>query len=69
MFYIEGLENIYCFIYFKCLVVFAIFRASITLNVLLMIAIIKLDGTNYQKWKKTLIRNMTFIKLDLALEI
>ena len=30
---------------------------------------IKLDRTNYQKWKKTLVMNLTFMKLDLALEI
>ena len=34
-----------------------------------MIAMMKLDGTNYQKWKKTLVMNLTFMKLDLALEI
>ena len=33
-----------------------------------MTTIMKLDGTNYQKWKKTLVMNMTFMKLDLALE-
>ena len=34
-----------------------------------MTAMIKLDRTNYQKWKKTLVMNLTFMKLDLALEI
>ena len=69
MFFIEGLENIYCFIYFKYFVVFTILIASSTPNVLLMIAMMKLDETNYQKWKTTLVMNLTFMKLDLALEI
>ena len=69
MFCVEGLENSYCFICFKSLVLFAIFTTSSTPNVLPMTAIIKLDGTNYQKWKKTLVMNMTFMKLDLALEV
>ena len=69
IFCVEGLENNYCFICFKCLVVFAIFTANNTSNILLMTAIMKLDGTNYQKWKKTLGMNLTFMKLDLALEI
>ena len=69
MFCVEVLENSYCFIYFKCLVVFANLTASSTPNVLPMTAMMKLDGTNYQKWKKTLVMNMTFMKLDLALEI
>ena len=56
------------FIYFKCLV-FVIFTVSSTLNVLPMTAMVKLNGTNYQKWKKTLVMNLTFMKLDLALEI
>ena len=46
-----------------------IFIASGTPNVLPMIAMMKLDETNYQKWKKTLVINMKFMKLDLALEI
>ena len=69
MFCVEGLENSYCFIYFKCLVVFTILTTSSTLNVLPMVAMMKLDGTNYQKWKKMLVMNMSFMKLDLALEM
>ena len=69
MFCVEGLENSYWFIYFKCLVVFAIFTASNTPNVLPMTVMMKLDETNYHKWKKTLVMNLTFMKLDLALEI
>ena len=69
MFCVEGLENSYCFIYFKCLVVFIILTTSSASNVWPMTAMMKLDGTNYQKWKKTLVMNMTFMKLDLALEI
>ena len=68
MFCVEGLENSYCFIYLKCLV-FAIFTTSSTLNVLSMTTMIKLDRTNYRKWKKTLVMNLIFLKLDLALEI
>ena len=49
MFCVDGLENSYCSIYFKCLVVFSIFIVSSTSNVLSMTAMIKLDGTNYQK--------------------
>ena len=64
MFCVEGLENSYCFIYFKCLVGFDIFIASSTPNVLPMTAMRKLDETNYKKWKKTLVMNMTFMKLD-----
>ena len=64
MFCVEGLENSYCFVYFKCLVVFAIFIASSIPNVLPMTTMIKLDETNYQNWKKTLVMNMTFMKLD-----
>ena len=45
------------------------FHSSSTPNVLSMTATMKLDGINYQKWKKTLIMNMTFMKLDLALKI
>ena len=30
MFCVDGLENSYCFIYFKCLVMFAIFTTSST---------------------------------------
>ena len=48
---------------------FAISTTSSTLNVLTMTVMMKLDGTNYQKWKKTLVMNMTFMKLDLNLEI
>ena len=44
MFCIEGLENSYCFIYFKCLVVFAILTTSSTPNVLSMTTRMKLDG-------------------------
>ena len=69
MFCVEGLEKSYCFIYFKCLVVFTILIASSLPNVLLMTAMMKLDETNYHKWKKTLVMNWTFMKLDLALEI
>ena len=69
MFCVEGLENSYYFIYFKCLVVFTILTTSSTPNVLSMISMMKLDGTNYQKCKKTLVMTMTFIKLNLALEI
>ena len=69
MFFVKGLENNHCFIYFKCLVVLAIFIASSTPNVLPMTAIMKLDKTNYQKWKNTSVINMKFMKLDLALEI
>ena len=69
MFCVEELENSYCFICFKCLVLFAIFTTSSTSNVLMMTTIIKLDGTNYQKWKKTLVMNMTFMKLDFALDV
>ena len=61
MFCVEGLENSYCFIYFKCLVVFDIFIASSTPNVLPMTAMRKLDGTNYKKGKKTLVMNLTFM--------
>ena len=57
------------FIYFKCLVVFSIFTTSSTPNVLSMTVMMKLDGTNYEKWKKTLVMNMTFMKSDLDLEI
>ena len=64
MFCVERMENSYCFIYFKCLVVFIILTSSSTPNILLMIAMMKLDGTNYQKWKKTLVMNMTIMKLD-----
>ena len=35
------------FIYFKCLVLFVIFKASNTPNVLQMIVMMKLDETNY----------------------
>ena len=49
MFFVEVLENSYCFIYFKCFVVFAIFIVSSTPNVLAITAMMKLDGTNYQK--------------------
>ena len=69
MFCVEGLERSYCFIYFKCLVVFAILTASSTSKVLSVTAMMKLDGKNYQKWKKTLVMNLTFMKLDLVLEI
>ena len=69
IFCVEGLENNYCFICFKCLFVFSIFTANSTSNILLMTTKMKLDGTNYQKWKKTLGMNLTFMKLDLALEI
>ena len=55
--------------FYKCLVVFVIFTSSSTPNVFPMIAMIKLDGTNYHKWKKTLVMNMTFMILDLSLEI
>ena len=48
---------------------FAIFIARSTRNVLSMTAMMKLDGTNYHKWKKSLVMNLTFLKLDLALEI
>ena len=34
-----------------------------------MTTMIKLDRTNYQKWKNTLVMNLTFMKLDLALEV
>ena len=34
-----------------------------------MTTMMKLDGTNYLKWKKTLVMNMTFMNLYLALEI
>ena len=50
-------------------VLLCIFTASSTPNFLPMIALMKLDGTNYQKWKNTLLMNLTFMKLDLALEI
>ena len=69
MFCVEGLENSYCFIYFKCLVVFAIFTARSTPNVLPMTTMMKLHGTNYQKRKKTLVMNLKFMKLDLDLVI
>ena len=69
MFCVKVLENSYCFIYFKFLVVFVIFIASSTPNVLPMTVMMKLDETNYHEWKKTLVMNMTFMKLDLALEI
>ena len=69
MFCVEGLENSYCFIYFKCLVVLTILTASSIPNVLPMTVMMKLDGTNYHKWKKTLVMNLTFMKFDLALEI
>ena len=69
MFCVERFGNSYRFIYFKCLVVFSISTTSSTPNVLPMTAVMKLDETNYQKWKKTLVMNLTFMKLDLALEI
>ena len=69
MFCVEVLKISYCFIYFKCLVVFVIFTSSSTPNVLPMTTMMKLDGTNYQKWKKTLVMNTTFMKLDLDLKI
>ena len=69
MFCVEGLENSHCFIYFKYLVVFTILIASSTPNVLPMTTMMKLDGISYHKWKKTLDMNITFMKLDLALEI
>ena len=67
MFYAEILENSYCFIYFKCLVVFAISIVSSTLNVLPCHDEIRWD--KYHKWKKTFVMNLTFMKLDLALKI
>ena len=69
MFYVERFGNSYRFIYFKYLIVFAISTNSSTPNVLSMIVMMKLNGTNYQKWKETLVMNMTFMKLDVALEI
>ena len=69
MFCVERRGNSYCFIYFKCLVVFAISIASGISNILPMISMMKLDGTNYQKRKKTLVMNLIFLKLDLTLEI
>ena len=69
MFCVEGLENNYHFIYFKCLVVLVIFIASSTSNVLSMTAMVRLDRTNYQKWNKTIVMNITFLNFDLALEI
>ena len=49
VFCVERLGNSYRFIYFKCLVVFSISTTSRTPNVLPKIAMMKLDGTNYQK--------------------
>ena len=43
--------------------------ASSDLNILPLNAMMKLIGINYQKWKKILVMNLTFMKLDLALEI
>nr|XP_048333660.1 uncharacterized protein LOC125423449 [Ziziphus jujuba var. spinosa] len=34
-----------------------------------MTVMMKSDGTNYQKWKKTLVINLAFMKLDLTLEM
>ena len=48
---------------------FAIFTASSTSNVLSMTAMMKLDGKIFQKWKKTLVMDMAFMKLDLASKI
>ena len=48
---------------------FAISTTSRTPYVLPKTAMMKLDGTNYQKWNKTLVMNLTFMKLDLTLEI
>ena len=69
MFCVEGLKNSYCFIYFKYLIVFVIFMTSSTSNVLSMTTMMKLDGINYHKWNKTLVMNLTFMKLDFSLEI
>ena len=69
IFCVERFGNNYRFIYIKCLVVFSISTTSRILNVLTKIAMMKLDGTNYQKWKKTLVMNLTFMELDLTLEI
>ena len=69
MFCVERFGNSYRFIYFKCLVGFSISTTSNTPNVPPMTVMMKLDVTNYQKWKKTLVMNMKFMKLDLALEI
>ena len=69
MFCVERFGNSYCFIYLKYLVVFVISTNSSTPNVLSMMVMMKLDETNYQKWKKTLVMNMIFMKLDVVLEI
>ena len=47
MFCVERRGNSYCFIYFKCLVMFSISIASGISNIIPMIAMMKLDGTNY----------------------
>ena len=40
---------------------------SSTLNILPMTSMMKLDGTDYQNWKKTLVMNMTFYKIGFGL--
>ena len=49
MFCVEVLENSYCFIHFKCIVVFVIFIASSTSNVLPMTVMMKLDWTEVEE--------------------
>lgn len=52
------------------LLIFSISTAvSIPGNTLPITAMMVLNGTNYQIWKKTLMLNLTIMKLDLALKI
>lgn len=52
-----------------CIMYFSISLATSTPSFLPITIMVKLDKTNYQKWKKTRIMNLIFMKLDMASEM